>query len=116
MTVKLTPAVLARAYSLLSETPPFARWKLPPAESVKFRVTRAKGLAGYYDFIGGQHIIGVSSRSVGYLPALLATVAHEMVHLHLRLAGRGNVQHGPAFQRLAKSVCKRHGFDPKEFG
>lgn len=115
MTVHLTPAVLASAYTLLRATPPFTRWALPPAEAITFRATRARTETAYYGFSERGHTISVSSHSVGYLPALLSAVAHEMIHLRLRLAGKGNVQHGVAFQTLARQVCRRHGFDPKEF-
>ena len=115
MTLRLTPNVLARAYALLRATSPFIRWKLPPPEAVTFRVTASKTTRGHYVLLASGHEIAISRRLVGYCPALLATMAHEMTHLRLRLIGKGNVNHGAAFQALARSVCKHQGFDPKEF-
>ena len=116
-TLVTTPDLLRRAYELLRQTPPFKGWRLPEAEMIWFEVTRARGVYGeyWYDKARG-HVIRVSQARHAYLPGLLATVAHEMIHLREQLQGaRWDVAHGKAFQPLADRVCRLHGFDRGAF-
>ncbi len=45
----------------------------------------------------------------------MTVVAHEMCHMRLWQRKKLHTHHGKDFQRLAKQVCRFHGFDPKEF-
>lgn len=121
MALSLTPDMLRAAYDFLCMTQPFSKWNLPDGEDVKFRVVRDPALRGWYTcrMRSGAlyHIIGISSRNIGHTQNLIATMAHEMIHLHEAHAGmcKANVQHSAAFNKLAERVCKIHGFDVKLF-
>ena len=62
----------------------------------------------------GQAAIRVSDAHNGHAATLLATLAHEMIHLRQHLTGDREL-HGPRFRRTAARVCAAHGFDPKIF-
>lgn len=116
MTLPLTPEMLRAAYDYLNTTPPFSRWNLPEGEDVVFRVVQAPDTRGWYRREAGRHVIAISRRCVGFTASLIATVAHEMVHLHeARVGACGSGQHSRAFNRWAEQICKVHGFDPKLF-
>lgn len=113
MPLRLTPDMLAAGYDFLRETQPFKGWKLPPAEDVGFAVIRAAHFADF-GFENGVPVIRVSETKNGHSVTLLATLAHEMVHLRqFRLGDSGN--HNALFARLARAVCRAHGFDIRSF-
>lgn len=113
MSLALTPELLEAAYEFLRCTPPFKRWKLPPGETLKFKITRSIDSRGYAI---GVTEIGVSSRNIGRTEALFMVMAHEMVHTHLNMLGRhGRAEHPKEYWRCARLVCKHHGFDVKMF-
>ena len=114
MTLPLKPETLEAAYEYLRTTPPFDRWQLPEGEDIVFKVTRSKHNMGEYYFHKGKHHIAVSAHLVGHTPTLMALVAHECVHLFQRISCmESKAMHNEAFRKLANSVCKSHGFDPK---
>ena len=95
---------------------PFCDWNLPDSEDVAFKVIRSARVFGWYAVIKGRHTIAVSQRTIGYTNTLCVTMAHEMIHLHQRLAGMENpAQHNKAFYKIAAEVCAIHGFDPNAF-
>lgn len=122
MTLRLTPLNLIAAYDYLKTTAPFNKWKLPHADDLEFHVTDHADRYGHIlDFPDARKkylIIAVSVIKTNTTCALLETIAHEMCHLKqrrdrgYRARGQG---HGPTFKRLAKDVCRSHGFDPKTF-
>ena len=116
MTIKLTPDVLRACFDFLSETDPFDRWSLD-SDCVIFKVARGKSCHGWYKFHDGKHLIAVSSGMVGHTSSLIATMAHEMIHMHERNAGtcKPGVEHSGAFKKWAAMVCRSHGFDPMAF-
>jgi predicted SprT family Zn-dependent metalloprotease len=114
VTLPLTPEILAATYGFLRVTPPFNRWKLPPAGDVKFRVMRTKQFMGQHFLEPEGHVIDVSAQKVGYTRALILTIAHEMVHMAQHERGLPRT-HNADFERMTAQVCKFHGFDPKEF-
>lgn len=112
----LTPDALRAAYDYLCETPPFRRWNLPDSDDVRFLVVRDPTLRGWYRYQEARHVIAISRRCIGHTANLIATMAHEMIHLHeqnARACGRG--EHSAAFKRWAAQVCRAHGFDPLLF-
>jgi hypothetical protein len=113
MTLLITQATLIAAYDLLRTTSPFVGWKLPDAHAIDFAVIRDR--TNYGDCDG--ETIRVSSGRHGHLSTLLATVAHEMIHLHqMRYKlETPNTEHNADFRRRAARVCRLHGFDPKVF-
>lgn len=118
MTLPLTPELLAAGYDFLREAKPFKGWKLPPAEEIGFHVIGAKDYHGVtcYDTLdpAGTFIIKVSAAKNGHIATVLATLSHEMIHCRQVLVGdSGN--HNAMFDRLAKQVCRLHGFDLKTF-
>jgi hypothetical protein len=114
MTLRLTPDILRACYAFVSECPPFDKWNLPDASDITFKVTRDPTAYGHYQQIGCDHIIAVSSRTVGHTITLVKTIAHELVHLHQSLHGL-DTEHDAAFKKWGDLVCKIHGFDPNEF-
>ena len=118
MTLKLSPEILRAGYEFLRATAPFKSWKLPHAEYVEFRVTDAVGEHGDYMLTkSGQDIISLSQETLGHTINVIAVLAHELVHM--KMAHDGTIDeddlHGERFQKLAKLVCRHHGFDPKVF-
>lgn len=115
MTVPLSPDTLAAAYSYLRTTPPFRSWKLPPACNVVFRVIADTGRAADFSVDGaGRPVIRVSRASNGHSDTLMASMAHEMIHLRQHQRGYPWT-HGRRFRDAAARVCRVHGFDPKQF-
>lgn len=113
--LSITPEIIESAYEFLRTTLPFRRWKLPPADDIEFRVVRDPTIYGSY-IEESSHIIAISDRLVGHTTTLLATLAHEMIHLYQAIRGTGGKnQHGVEFRKFAAQVCKAHGFDPKAF-
>lgn len=111
----LTPDILRAAYEYLRATPPFRRWKLPPADEVEFHVTRHLDRTGDCETAGGHEpVIRISAALIGWTGSLMTTMAHEMVHVHLDRNGV-RAHHGADFRRCAAQVCRHHGFDPKMF-
>jgi hypothetical protein len=114
MSLRLTPDMLAAGYDFLRATEPFKRWKLPEADEVGFCTLRDRSIFGDVGIEDGIPIIRVSEARNGHAVTLLATLAHEMIHLRqFQLADSGN--HNALFRRLAVQVCRAHGFDPKAF-
>jgi len=110
----LTPERLAACYEALRSFPPFCHWHLPPAAEATFRVIRSK--SKYGDYSGPPHMIRISSSNIGQVSSLLPVLAHEMIHLRERVKGRRRWDaHGAEFVKLARSVCKLHGWDPQLF-
>lgn len=117
MTLPLHPDMLASAYDYLRTTPPFRGWRLPDSDDVIFKVANSNTHFGWYDRKKGQHTLAVSRKAVGHTVTLMASMAHEAIHLHQAIAGleTPGTQHNANFKKLAKQVCKYHGFDPNEF-
>lgn len=118
MKLHLTPVILAGVYESLRVCPPFARWKLPPAEDIEFRVSQHKDREGHYTrYVGtDHHFIYVSGARIGYFDSLAIVMAHEMIHLCQavkKTETRG--EHNADFRRKAAQVCATLGFDPKVF-
>lgn len=112
--LKLTPDMLRAAYAFLHETEPFCAWGLPDADDLKFVVVRDRKIAGWYKHT--EKTIAVSSSCVGHTFTLMRVMAHEMVHVvEDHAGGRCDVMHSKLFFRLAKQVCRLHGFDPVAF-
>lgn len=116
MSLHITPAMLETAYELLRTTPPFRGWHLPLADDVTFHVVATPRMFADHSMEAGVHCIRVSQRKHGHLSTLLATLAHEMIHMReAMLKTPPRVAHGKTFHRLAAQVCKFHGFDPGSF-
>ncbi len=120
----LTPSVLCGAYDFLRTTQPFRRWMLPPMEGlptldgVTFRVMKTRHRQGLYkwDHRKNTHVISVSQGQVSHTRTLIVVMAHEMVHLYQNMRGTDTrAQHNAEFYRLARIVCRCHGFDSAEF-
>jgi len=114
--LSLTPENVVAAYSLLCTTPPFNRWHLPPADEIEFHIQRTRKQFADCEIINGTPIIRVSAAKHAQLGTLLATVAHEIIHLYeFRRLPAKEVRHGASFNKLADRVCKIHGFDRGAF-
>lgn len=113
----LTPYDLCAIYDLLRGTKPFKAWKLPPGEEVEFHVVHMRGQdQADCQKVGGRHIIRLASNKHHTLAPAIATMAHEMVHMHLDMAyPRDKAHHGSRFRKHANIVCRYHGFDRGQF-
>ena len=114
MTLRLTPDMLAAGYDFLRTIAPFSQWGLPESDELGFHVVRHSGLSADFGVEQGIPFIRVSEASNGHTATLLASLAHEMIHLRQHLTGDREL-HGPRFKRMATRVCATHGFDPKTF-
>lgn len=113
----ITPEILEASYELLKLTPPFNRWKLPDADDVIFHATPGPNrYQGEHWFDEKNHNIRVNPKRHSTMWSMLATLAHEMIHVReSQLSLRADVFHGRTFQALATKVCKVHGFDRGQF-
>lgn len=115
----LTRPLLRATYEYLRETKPFVDWNLPEGDDVAFRVMKNKKLLGLFQVWDDEPNlrIKISEYTVGHTVTLMATMAHEMVHLFMHLTEQDLYEpdHGPTFAALGKLVCDEHGFDPKLF-
>lgn len=113
MSITITRATLIAAYELIRTTKPFIGWKLPHADEIKFEVVRTKNF--YADCDGD--VIRVSAAKHGRVDTLLATIAHEAIHLHQMRHGleTANVQHNADWHKRANRVCRLHAWDRKTF-
>jgi hypothetical protein len=117
MALRITPERLAAVYDMLRAWPPFHAWRMPPSSEVKFRVSKTRQWYAAWWIEGVRHHIEVSEKKHGHLASVVASMAHEMLHVYQRIARtetRG-VEHNAEFIRLAKRVCAIHGFDPGQF-
>jgi len=114
MTLRLTPDMLAAGYEFLRTTEPFRRWRLPHSDEVGFHVMRRAISSADFGVEAGLPFIRVNESHNGHAATLLASLAHEMIHLRQHLTGDREL-HGPRFRRMATRVCIAHGFDPKIF-
>ncbi len=119
MALTLTPQALHSAYSYLAATKPFCDWSLPATDSISFEVVSGIAVHGYVqesEKRGGPLTLGISEEANQHTLTLMMTIAHEMVHLHLKqIQFRGWKNHGPRFRAIAAEVCAAHGFDPGPF-
>lgn len=120
MSLRLTPELMEGAYEFLRLTQPFRGWHLPHADEVEFVVSRHRSHVGYHRGIRRKvrsHEIGISELYVGHSNTLLRTMAHEMIHQYQQRnrTETANTEHNAEFMRLAKVVCRYHGWDVKEF-
>jgi hypothetical protein len=119
MTLRLTPMNLARAYEYLRATSPLDELNLPPASKVKFSVKRYRDrfshMQGYRRSTEVE--IAISERLVGSTFMLMASMAHEQIHLyqHINRSETPKTQHNAEFDEIADRVCIAHGFDRKSF-
>ena len=116
MSLHLTPDMLAHAYEYLCCQPPFNKWNFPPSEDIKFKIIRQKDRFAHYQMREGVHHIEFVNGSINRHEQLIATMAHEMIHLHAEATGiASNNPHDKAFHKFADRVCKIHEFDRSVF-
>lgn len=115
MTLPLNTDILEGAYNYLRATPPFNKWKLPESDVIAFHISAGK-IMGYYTRDNVHHI-ALSAKRVGHTNTVMHIMAHEMIHLHQAVVKTEtpNTEHNAEFDRLARKVCRLHGWDWKEF-
>lgn len=116
----LTPKTVEAAYVFLCATPPFSAWKMPCVEEMRFRVMKSHRVQAWFQVCGRgpgrERILAVSVNCIGHTNSLIGAVAHEMVHVYMDAHGLDTAgEHTKTFYKLARRVCKIHGFDPKTF-
>ena len=117
MILPVTPQRLESVYAMLREWPPFSSWRLPRAEDVSFHVAKTNRWHAAWWVKEGKHHIEVSEKKHGHLNSLIASMAHEMIHIRQKVAKTEtpNTEHNAEFHRIAKRVCKQLGFDLGQF-
>jgi hypothetical protein len=111
----LTPARLAAVYDMLRAFPPFSAWKLPPASEVRFKLSQMKHCHAAYQ-AGDPHEITLNPPLHYHLDTVVASMAHEMIHLGQELRGRATrAQHNADYRKTATAICKRYGWDIGQF-
>lgn len=113
----ITPEMVEGAYSFLLTTLPFRNWRMPHPDKIRFRVMVTKERYGHWNGTPEGDTVGELAVSIGTITStdlLVATVAHEMIHIHQEAEGFRD-HHGVHFDRFAKLVCRRHAFDRAEF-
>jgi hypothetical protein len=118
----LTPDILEAAYNYLRVTLPFRRWGLPESDQLIFRVLGTRERFGHFrgcyrpaSADDDYSELAISAGMVRSTDLLLATMAHEMIHLYQDEMGTARGNHNQEFRRLAKRVCAVHGFDFESF-
>ncbi len=114
MTLRLTERNLAKAYEYLRATNPFDGWGLPPSSKIKFQVIKDPTVHADFNVISGKPVIRVSENGVGHTITLMASVAHEIVHLRQWMTKKRDT-HGKSFKAMRAEICESHGFDPNTF-
>lgn len=106
----LTPEILKASYDYLKTTPPFKRWGLPDGDEISWVVTGKKKVEGLCtQYANGRFIIEISGTLIKATDTLMATMAHEIIHIRCFMLGV-KAKHGYEFNKLAKSVCNQHGW------
>ncbi len=87
------------------------------ADDVEFHVVRMKGQdQADCRWDGNRHVIRIAANKHASLAPLLATMAHEMLHLYLdRAYPQNRAAHGALFKRHADRICRQHTFDRGQF-
>jgi len=108
----VTKKSILLAYQMLRGMAPFTEWKLPT--KVDTKVVNDVSMYGCFDEPG---LITISTARVWDVNQLVATVAHEMIHLHqhkLKKLNEAN-PHDAFFMECAREVCVTLGFDKENF-
>jgi hypothetical protein len=118
--MKVTSAQVRDAYLYLRAHAPFNRWELPPAGKINFALTNDPTSHAVFSTCTGElPTLAINPSLHLTMPALLTSVAHEMVHLRQHLVGRLNIAknggHNAEFRRLSAQVCRALGFDATHF-
>ena len=109
----VTKKTILLAYQMLRGMSPFCDWKLP----TKIETKVVHDLSMYGCFEDSPNTITISTAKVWDVTQLVATVAHEMIHLHqFRLKVLDDAQpHDLFFMDCARDVCIELGFDKENF-
>lgn len=117
--LNLTPEIAVAIYELLRHCPPFNKWHLPHADDIEFCITAHEDRHADSTIKKRKKLvkrrIRVSSAICHSLRSTIEAIAHEMCHLRQYDLGAWRENHGPVFKRLAKQVCKIHGFERGTF-
>jgi len=100
------------AYQMLRGMEPFCGWKLPA--TIQAKVVNDISMYGCFE---DPDIITISTARVWDVSQLVATVAHEMIHLRqYRLKQLDDTTpHDAYFMEQARLVCVGLGFDKENF-
>ena len=114
--MKLTPELLAAAYTFLRSAEPFKAWKMPESGEIVFKVVGDPKKYADFSVESGVPVIRVSEKMHRHTETILMTLAHEAIHLHQfrKKLDRGGM-HNADFRRRAKRVCAIHGWDEAIF-
>lgn len=117
MAVHFSPDDLRAVYELQRRLRPFKGWRLPPGDEIEFHFVKMRGQdQADCHHNGRRHVIRIASNKHRTLPAVIATMQHEMIHLYLdRVYPQDKAHHGRRFQVRADIVCKIHGWDRGQF-
>lgn len=114
MRLRLSRDLCAGLYDALRKADPWRGLKLPPSHKVIFKIINDPKVFADFEVKRGIPIIRVSRARNGQLTTLLATIGHEMKHLHQWQTGDREA-HGARFQAFAKRAASAIGVDPLTF-
>lgn len=108
----VTKKSILLAYQMLRCMPPFVDMRLPT--TIETKVVHDLSMYGCFD---EPNVITISTAKVWDVSQLVATIAHEMIHLHqFRLKVLDEEQpHDVFFMHCARDVCVHLGFDKEHF-
>lgn len=116
--MNLTPAILKNLYATIYCCEPFARWKMPLPEAIKFEVIDDPHAYGYYLYDEGgdyEHTIQISRMLCGHFMTVLRSLCHESVHMSRWAHSRERwSHHDKVFKQRCKAVADEFGLDPLE--
>lgn len=109
----VTKKSILLAYQMLRGMAPFCGWKLPT--KIETRVVSDASMFGSFET--EPSLITISTARVWDVNQLVATVAHEMIHLHQHRLKRLDADnpHDAFFLECAREVCVSLGFDKENF-
>ena len=99
-------------YRMLTQLPPFNKYKLPRPSEIEFLVVNDPSMYGQYQ--PEPHCITISTAKMSHLLTLEKTMAHEIVHLILYLQGKRYELHNKNFYKLTYQVAEIYGWEPKD--
>ena len=111
--LKLTIKQLRVGYDYLCATVPMFK-SMPPESRICFKITNATMTCGMYE--PDPHRIAVSRKTNANHTSVLQTLAHEMLHAHLEIKGRGGHEnHNGDWSKYAALVCDTFGWKYEDF-
>lgn len=110
----LTEKQLRSVYACIAHLPPYNKWRMPDEYRVDFFVSRSNRVFGHYD--SDPHQIAISRVQCQNFGDVIATMAHEMLHLKMERDGDpDHSEHKGKWPEMVALVCECFGWDKETF-